>query len=123
MSVSVFDHPWLSALLGDDEIARHFDVETELRAMLDFEIALASAQAEAGIIPSAASEAIGRAAAGFNPEMDALAMGTLRDGMVVPTWVAQLRGRVGPPHDQHVHYGSTSQDVLDTSLVLRLKPV
>jgi 3-carboxy-cis,cis-muconate cycloisomerase len=123
MSVSVFDHPWLSALLGDEEIARHFDVESELRAMLDFEIALASAQAEAGIIPVAASEAIVRAAAQFNPDMDALAAGTLRDGMVVPSWVEQLRRHVGPPHDQHVHFGTTSQDVLDTSLVLRLKPV
>jgi 3-carboxy-cis,cis-muconate cycloisomerase len=122
MSVSVFDHPWLSALLGDEEIARHFDVESELRAMLDFEIALAAAQAEAGIIPSAASEAIAREAPQFQPDMDALAEGTLRDGMVVPNWIEQLRRHVGPPHDQHVHFGATSQDVLDTSLVLRLKP-
>ena len=122
MSVSVFDHPWLSALLGDEEIARQFDVESELRAMLAFEVALAAVQAEAGIIPSAAAEAIARAGARFEPDMDALAAGTLRDGMVVPNWVEQLRRHVGPPHDAHVHFGSTSQDALDTSLVLRLKP-
>ena len=46
MSVSVFDHPWLSALLSDAEIARHFTVEAELRAMLEFEVALAMAEAE-----------------------------------------------------------------------------
>ena len=121
MSVSVFDHPWLSALLGDEEIARFFDVGSELRAMLDFETALAAAQAEAGIIPNAAAEAIARAAPRYQPDMDALAAGTLRDGMVVPNWVEQLRRHIGPPHDQHLHFGSTSQDVLDTSLVLRLK--
>jgi 3-carboxy-cis,cis-muconate cycloisomerase len=91
--------------------------------MLDFEIALAEAEAEAGIIPATAAEAITRAAAAFQPDMDALAAGTLRDGMVAPTLVEQLRRHVGPPHDRHVHYGATSQDVLDTSLVLRLKPV
>src|SRR5688572_13415392 len=122
MSVSVFDHPWLSALLGDEEIARLFDVESELRAMLDFETALASAQAEAEMIPATAADAIARAAAQFNPDIDALAAATLRDGMVVPSWVEQLRRHVGPPHDEYVHFGSTSQDVLDTSLVLRLKP-
>lgn len=121
MSASVFDHPWLSALLGDDEIARFFDVGAELEAMRAFEVALAAAQAEAGIIPAAAAEAIERAAAQFHPDMDELAAGTKRDGMVVPNWVEQLRRHVGKPHDQHLHFGSTSQDVLDTSLVLRLK--
>lgn len=122
MSVSAFDHPWLSALLGDDETTRLFDVESELAAMLSFEVALAGAQAEAGIIPSAAAAAITQTAEKFRPDMDELAAGTLRDGMVAPNWVEQLRRHVGAPHGQHVHFGSTSQDVLDTSLVLRLKP-
>ncbi|MEZ5833939.1 MAG: 3-carboxy-cis,cis-muconate cycloisomerase [Dongiaceae bacterium] len=123
MSVSVFDHPWLSALLGDDEIARHFGVEAELRAMLEFEIALAMAEAECGIIPMEAARAVAAAALSFQPDMSALAAGTARDGMVVPEWVSQLRRAVRAPHGDHVHFGSTSQDVLDTSLVLRLKPV
>lgn len=122
MSVSVFDHPWLSALLGDDEMARLFDVESELAAMLSFEVALAAAQAEAGILPSDSAVAIAQAAEKFRPNMDELAAGTLRDGMVVPNWIEQLRRHIGTPHGQHVHFGSTSQDVLDTSLVLRLKP-
>ena len=33
-----------------------------------------------------------------------------------------MRKAVGEPHAQHVHFGATSQDVVDTSLVLRLKP-
>src|ERR1044072_5380251 len=101
MSVSVFDHPWLSALLGDDEGARLFDVESELAAMLSFEVPLAAAQGEAGILPSAAAAAIARAAEKFRPDMDELAAGTLRDGMVAPNWVEQLRRQVGAPHGQH----------------------
>ena len=60
MSVSVFDHPWLSALLGDAEIARQFTGEAELRAILEFEVALAMAEAELGFIPIEAAQAIGK---------------------------------------------------------------
>jgi 3-carboxy-cis,cis-muconate cycloisomerase len=123
MSVSVFDHPWLSALLGDAEIAQYFAADAELQAMLAFEVALAKTEAEAGVIPTEAASAISRAARSFEPDMAALAQGTARDGMVVPEWVNQLRRAVGAPHDKHLHFGATSQDVLDTSLVLRLKPI
>jgi 3-carboxy-cis,cis-muconate cycloisomerase len=123
MSVSVFDHPWLAALLGDEEIARHFSAEAELRAMLEFEVALAMAEGELGIIPMEAAQAVAAAAITFRPDLPALAAGTARDAMVVPEWVGQLRRAVGAPHGDRVHFGSTSQDVLDTSLILRLKPV
>lgn len=123
MSVSVFDHPWLAALLGDEEVARHFSAEAELRAMLEFEVALATAEAELGVVPMEAAQAIAAVALTFQPDRSALATGTARDGMVVPEWVGQLRRAVAPPHGAHVHFGATSQDVLDTSLILRLKPV
>ena len=123
MSASVFDHPWLAALLGDAEIAHHFSAEAELRAMLEFEVALAMAEAEFGIIPMEAAQAVAATALTFRPDLPALASGSARDGMVVPAWVDQLRRAVGAAHGSHVHFGATSQDVLDTSLVLRLKPV
>ncbi len=121
MSISVFEHPWLSALLGDEEIARHFTGEAELQAMLRFEVALAKAEADLGLIPAAAVGAITAAARSFRPEMKALAEGTARDGVVVPEWVSQLRKAIGAPYDRHLHFASTSQDVIDTALILRLK--
>src|SRR5690242_13295428 len=105
MSISVFEHPWLSALLGDEEIARHFTGEAELQAMLKFEVALAGAQADVGLIPSEASGAIAAAAQSFQPEMKSLAEATARDGVVVPEWIAQLRSAIGAPHDRHLHFG------------------
>jgi 3-carboxy-cis,cis-muconate cycloisomerase len=41
--------------------------------------------------------------------------------MAVPSLVRQLRHAVGEEHASHVHFGATSQDVVDTSLALRLK--
>lgn len=123
MSISVFDHPWLGALLGDGETARHFSPEAELRAMLQFETALAKVEADLGVIPAAAAAAIAQAGESFQPDEAALAQAAARDGLVVPEWVGQLRRAVGAPDDVHVHFGATSQDVLDTSLILRLKPI
>src|SRR5262245_5095356 len=123
MSVSVFDHPWLGALLGEAVASQHVTVHAELDARLTFEVRLAKREAAAGVIPAEAAKAIAEAARSFKPDLTALANGTARDGMVVPEWVSQLKRAVGAPHEAHLHFGSTSQDVLDTSLVLRLKPV
>lgn len=121
MTASPFDHPLLSGLLGDDEVGALFSAEAELESMLAFERALAAAEAETGVIPAAAGAAIGRALAGFAPGMDALRAGIARDGVVVPELVRQLRGAVGEPFSTDVHFGATSQDVIDTGLALRLK--
>ena len=47
--------------------------------------------------------------------------GWRRDGVVIPGLVKQLRAAVGAPHADAVHRGATSQDIIDTGLVLRLK--
>jgi 3-carboxy-cis,cis-muconate cycloisomerase len=120
---AVFDHPILSGLFGDEEIAPLLDAEAELRAMLAFESALAEAEADAGLIPHEAGLRIAAACAGFIPDIPTLKEGAARDGVVVPAFVKALRAAVEAPHDAHVHHGATSQDVIDTALTLRLKQV
>ena len=121
MSVSSFEHPFLSGLVGDEEVALLFSVEAEVQGMLAFEQALATSQAAAGIVPAAAAEEIAAACARFAPDMEALRRGTARDGVVVPDFVRQLREAVGGESAKHVHFGATSQDVIDSALVIRLK--
>lgn len=123
MSASVFDHPFLSGLLGDLETAALMGVEAELAAMVSFEAALARAEAAHGVIPMPAADVISQALGGFRPDMAALRAGSGRDGVVVPELVRQMRAHVGTPHGEHLHLGATSQDVIDTALVLRLRPV
>ena len=123
MTVSPFDHPILSGLLGDEAAARHFSAEAELAAMLTFERALAEAQAEHSVIGKDTAIAISAAIAGFRPNIAELRDATARDGVVMPELVRQLRKAVGEPHGASVHFGATSQDVADTALVLRLKPL
>ncbi|GAA4170576.1 3-carboxy-cis,cis-muconate cycloisomerase [Shinella granuli] len=123
MTVSPFDHPYLSGLLGDEAVAALFSVAAELEAMLAFEVALAKAEAEAGVIPADAAGAIEAAAHRFSPDVASLRAATARDGVVVPDFVRQLRAAVGEPHGRHVHVGATSQDVIDSGLMLRLSRV
>lgn len=123
MTVAPFEHPLLSGLLGDDEIAGQFSVDAEIAALVRFEAALAEGEAAEGIIPGAAGRAIADALSEFKPDVASLRQATARDGVVVPELVRQMREAVGEPHARHVHFGATSQDAVDTGLVLRLLPV
>ena len=117
--ISAFDHPLLSGLLGDEEMTALIGAEAEIGAMLRFEAALAQAESETGVIPPEAARDIARTLETFRPDIAALKAGAARDGVVVPDLVRQIRQAVGEPCAKHVHFGATSQDVIDTALVLR----
>lgn len=118
-----FGHPWLAGLVGDAEVAALIGPEAELAAMLRFEAALAAAEAGAGLLGGEAAAAVAAGVAGFRVDGPALARATARDGVVVPELVRQLRAAVGAAHGGQVHVGATSQDVIDTALVLRVQAV
>ncbi|MCY6383617.1 3-carboxy-cis,cis-muconate cycloisomerase [Hoeflea prorocentri] len=122
MSVSVFEHPLLSGLLGDDAIRSTFSFASEIEAMLRFEAALAVAEEAAGVIADGAAKAIQTSCKNFQPDIAALQAATARDGVMVPELVRQLREAIDPEFRTHLHFGATSQDVVDTALVLRLRP-
>jgi 3-carboxy-cis,cis-muconate cycloisomerase len=123
MSAAAFDHPLLSGLLGDEEVAPQFTAAAMLEEYAWFEEALARAEAAEGVIPAAAAEAIATACQGFAPDLAALRAGAARDGVAVPEYVRLLRQRVGEPYGQYLHFGATSQDLVDTGLIRRLAPV
>ncbi len=70
MTISPFDHPFLSGLLGDEEMASYFSAEADIRAMLAFEAALAKAEAAHGVIPARCGGAYREAVcATFEPDL------------------------------------------------------
>ena len=77
--ISAFEHPFLSGLLGDQEIAALLGIEAEMAAMLRFETALVEAQAELGLIPVEAAKSIAGILATFQPDITALRNGTARE--------------------------------------------
>ncbi len=89
------------------------------RALLDVEAALARAAAVAGLVPGAAAEAV--VAACGNParlELARVVASAPDAGNPVPALVRALQEAVGDSDAVAVHVGATSQDVLDTALVL-----
>lgn len=113
----------LSALAGDAEIEALLSDEATLAALLAVERALAEASAEAGWIGAADAEAIGTAVDRFVPDWPALAAGMAQDGVVIPALVRQLRAALPQAHREGLHKGATSQDIIDTALVLQLAQV
>jgi 3-carboxy-cis,cis-muconate cycloisomerase len=117
------NRPLLAALTGDQEIETLLADAAQVAAMVKFELALAQAEAETGLISAEAAAAIGDGLAGFEPDWDELAAGMARDGVVVPALLAQMRRRIAAPHAEALHKGATSQDAIDTALVLQLAAV
>ncbi|MGE0231375.1 MAG: 3-carboxy-cis,cis-muconate cycloisomerase [Flavobacteriaceae bacterium] len=120
MGISLFDNPLFSALVGDKEVQQLFSPEADIAAMLDFEAALAGAQAACKEITAEDARAIVEAVEAYKPDMAALAGGAAKDGMIVPTLVKSLRDSLPEAHRAALHKGATSQDVIDTSLAVRL---
>ncbi|HPG22803.1 MAG TPA: lyase family protein [Amaricoccus sp.] len=123
MAVAAFESPLMAGLYGDAEIAAHFSAEAEIAAMLRFEAALARVEARLGVIPAAAGPAIAQALAGVGIAAADLGAATEAAGIPVPGLVKALRACIAPPHGDFLHWGATSQDAMDTGLVLRLRPV
>jgi 3-carboxy-cis,cis-muconate cycloisomerase len=102
-----------------------FSPAARVQTMLDVEVALAEALAEAGVIPDASVEPIRRAARADLYDLAALdAAATAAGNLLIPL-VQALVARVAAVDATaagHVHWGATSQDVLDTALVLQVRP-
>jgi len=112
---ALFSTPEASSILGD---------RARLQGMLDFEAALARAEARAGVIPAAAAEAIGQRCRAEMFDIARLAEASVKAGNPAIPMVNSLTALVaGDDADaaRYVHWGATSQDAMDTGLVLQLR--
>ncbi|MEM8786925.1 MAG: lyase family protein [Pseudomonadota bacterium] len=105
-------------IFGHAGQAAHFDDAALARAMLTVEKELAAAQADVGLIPDRAGRAIGAAIDGLQPDIGDLARGVEAAAIPVPALVAQIRAAAGPDGADWVHYGATSQDIVDSAIML-----
>ncbi|KFK94393.1 MULTISPECIES: 3-carboxy-cis,cis-muconate cycloisomerase [unclassified Serratia (in: enterobacteria)] len=114
----------LTPLLRPSAINSCFSDAAVLQGMLDFEAALAQAQAAAGVIPYSAAEIITRRCQSALLDAGALATAAAQAGNLAIPLVRQLTALVAeqdPQAARFVHWGATSQDAIDTGLVLQLR--
>jgi 3-carboxy-cis,cis-muconate cycloisomerase len=91
---------------------------TWLESMLEVERALVNAESLAGIVPADAAGAIAEACVSDHYEIDALSAEGRATGNPVEPLVRALRAQVGGDAARWVHFGATSQDVLDSAAML-----
>lgn len=124
MPAAPADSALYGALFGDPETARLFSDSAEIRAMLLVEGALARVQGALGLIPSDAAAFIDRSSQEVQIDPSALAAEAARNGVPVPGLLTAFRKAAGAPEPmQYLHWGATSQDIMDTALALRLRPM
>jgi 3-carboxy-cis,cis-muconate cycloisomerase len=95
-----------------------------LQHMLDFEAALARAEAAAGVIPAIAAGPIAKACKASSLDLADLAEAATRSGNLAIPLVKALTANVAKADAdaaRYVHWGATSQDVIDTAGMLTLR--
>ncbi|EAQ05474.1 3-carboxy-cis,cis-muconate cycloisomerase [Yoonia vestfoldensis] len=103
-------------LLCDPAIAQEFDAPAFTARMLAFEAAWTQALGTCGVVPADDAETALTAIKAFSNHT--LGQGSDRDGLPVPDLVAALKSDLSSSAARAVHTGATSQDVIDTAMVL-----
>lgn len=116
--------PLLAPLFSSAAMRAVYDDGAMLQAMLDTEAALARAEARAGVIPAAAVAPIEAACWADAYDRVELAEAASRAGNLAIPLVKALTAQVArtDPHAaRYVHWGATSQDIIDTATMLTLR--
>ncbi|HKA90329.1 MAG TPA: 3-carboxy-cis,cis-muconate cycloisomerase [Haliangiales bacterium] len=115
---------WLDSLFTTDAMRRVLSDRGRLQGMLYFEAALARAQARAGLVPGAAVGPIESQCRAELYDLEELARATALAGNTAIPVVKALTERVARSDadaSRWVHWGATSQDAMDTGLMLQLR--
>jgi 3-carboxy-cis,cis-muconate cycloisomerase len=110
-----------SALFARGALARETADAAFLQALLDVEAGLARALAHARIVPLSAAQAVSAAARAERFDLAALAAASAGAGNPVPALVKALHAQLPPEAAAAVHTGATSQDIVDSALMLIIK--
>lgn len=106
---------------GTEEMRQVFSDASIIQKWLDVEAALAEAQAELGIIPVSAAEEIRR-----QSKVEKMDFAVIREGMKASshpliTVIKSLEKLCDEEAGRYIHWGATTQDIIDTGIVLQIK--
>lgn len=121
MPSSIIDSDYYRDMFGTDEMRSIFSDQVRLQKWLQTEVALAKAQAEHNIIPKEAALKIIDAASMDNIDVKEMKEEFDKVGFPILPFVHQLTKACDSETARWVHYGTTTQDILDTGTVLQMK--
>jgi 3-carboxy-cis,cis-muconate cycloisomerase len=120
MSSTVFDSLLFRDMFGTPEMRQVFADTAYIERIIDTETALARAQAKVGIVPAEAAEAINGRASFAGLDLERLRTETEIVGYPVLPIVTQLAEQCGEAGG-YLHWGATTQDIMDTAVVLQCR--
>jgi 3-carboxy-cis,cis-muconate cycloisomerase len=121
MTVSAVDSAVFGGLFTTAAMRAVFADQARLQRMLDVEAALARAQAKLGLIPPAAAEEIAAKARLERFDLEAIRRGTELAGYPIVPLVRALSEACEGDGGRYVHWGATTQDIVDSALVLQIR--
>lgn len=121
MSASVIESSLFKDIFGTDEMRKIWDDLNTVQKWLDVEAALARAQAKLGIIPEAYANEISKKARVELIDMDELKRGIDKTTHPLMPLVRVFRTVCAGDAGEFIHWGATTQDIMDTGLVLQIK--
>ena len=120
MHSTLIDNRFLGSLFSTSEMRQVWADTATLSRYVDTEVALAVAEGKLGLIPSDAAQAIAAGAHGVKLDMDRLERETHNVGYPILPLVHQVAEGLGAS-GKYLHWGATTQDIMDTALVLQIR--
>ncbi|MEX2425865.1 MAG: lyase family protein, partial [Thermomicrobiaceae bacterium] len=108
-------------LYTTDQMAAIFSRESHVRSILRFEAALATAQADTGVITLDTASTIAKACETALLDLDQLYRDAIPAGTLAIPVVKMLTRHAGEDAGPYVHWGATSQDAIDTATMLQIR--
>jgi len=121
MSTSLTDSSYFFDMFTDSSMRQVFTDDNRLQKWLDTEVALAFAQEKIGVIPTGTADRIKKAAVLENIDQASMKADFEKIGFPILPFVHQLTNACDDDTARWVHYGATTQDILDTGTVLQMK--
>lgn len=121
MAVHLMDTTLFNDSVGTATMRRIFNERAMLQNWMDVEVALARAQAAMGMIPAQAAEQISAKADIGSIDMEAVKAHGKRTGHSLWGLLSEFRQLLDDRHARYLHFGPTTQDIIDTGLMLMVK--
>lgn len=123
MGSAIYDSVLFRDLFGTEQMRKVFSEENLVQKWLDVEAAIARAEAKLGIVPEEAAREITKKADVKYMDLEAMGQEIKATSHPIVPLVRQLAKACDDNHGQYVHWGATTQDIMDTANVLQLKEV
>ncbi|MFS0575608.1 adenylosuccinate lyase [Sporosarcina sp. 179-K 3D1 HS] len=121
MQAHMIDSALYRDLYGNEKMRYIFSDVNMLKKWIDVEKALAQAESELGVIPTEAYEEISKNSLAEKFNVEEIRKGIESTAHPLITFIRQFEENCAGAWGEYIHYGATTQDIIDTGLILQLK--